>query len=204
MIMGGSRAAAGDRRAALEPKVTYTFAAIPGLCDFAGVTAGRIGGWPKPIPKGADGKPDPTVVEATRYADGANMATMIKSPIHFYIGFVDLITPRLRICAYNVIPGPKSVENRPANGHNHDDPKFWNVVSETLIKQGEGTAEWSCRHSLTSREILIFKRKARSKDRALSGRVFSRPGTKDQGVLVTMTSSILIAIGATPERGQRR
>lgn len=139
MIMGGSQgggqAIAG---AALEPKVTYTFAAIPGLCDFAGATAGRIGGWPKPIPKGPDGKPDPIVVEATRYADGANMATMIKSPIHFYIGFVDLITPpTCEYAAYNVIPGPKSVENRPSNGHGHDDPKFWSMVSETLVNKAK-------------------------------------------------------------------
>lgn len=133
LSQGGGQAIAG---AALEPKVTYTFTACPGLCDLAGAVAGRVAGWPKMVVNGPDGKPDPKILEATRYVDAVNMATLIQTPIHFYIGFLDKITPpTCQYAAYNTVKGPKSVENRPVNGHHHDDPDFWPMVHETIFQK---------------------------------------------------------------------
>jgi len=104
--------------AALEPRTSYLIAFVPGLCDHSGMLANRIAGWPKAVLKGADGQPDPKILEAMRYYDSANFATRVKAPAHVEIGFLDVTCPATSsYTAYNNLPGKKEVVNHPNNGH---------------------------------------------------------------------------------------
>jgi len=127
---GGGLAIAG---AALEPRVTYMMAFVPGLCDHSGMLAGRIGGWPRVIPNGADGKPDPKVLETMRYFDSANFSTRIKAPAYFAVGFLDVVCPATcGYAAYNNFAGKKQMVNYPNNGHDLG-PGIWGDMRKQIL-----------------------------------------------------------------------
>ncbi len=136
---GGAQAIAG---AGLDPRVSFIFAAYPAGCDHTGMVAGRIAGWPKVVPMGADGKPDPAVLQASRYFDGVNFASRIKAPAFFWIGFLDKVAPpTCSYAAYNNIPGKKQIINDPSHGHDKgDDPKFWTRIAEITIAEQKAQA----------------------------------------------------------------
>ncbi len=104
--------------AGLEPRTTLVIAYVPGLADRSGTLAGRIAGWPRVVPVGADGKSEPKILEELRYFDSANFATRIKAPAHLEVGFLDVICPSTcGYVAYNNIPGKKTIKNHPDRGH---------------------------------------------------------------------------------------
>ena len=112
---GGGLALAG---AALDQRVTYVIAMVPGLSDHTGMVVNRVAGWPKVIVKDADGKPDPKMLQTMRYYDSANFATRIKVPGHFGVGFLDVICPATGTYVdYNNFAGKKEIVNYPNNGH---------------------------------------------------------------------------------------
>lgn len=73
--------------AALDPDVTYVFAAYPWLCDLGGSYAGRILGW----------RPDYT--DALRYFDAVNFAKRIKCETRIDAGLGDYVSPPSGVAA---------------------------------------------------------------------------------------------------------
>jgi cephalosporin-C deacetylase-like acetyl esterase len=118
----------------LDPRVSYMVAGLPALTDLTGAVAGRIAGWPRSIPAGADGKPDAAAVETSRYFDGVNMASRIKVPVYLYIGFVDNITPpTCSFAAANAITSKKQIVNGTDYGHLRDAPGFWPTFNQVVV-----------------------------------------------------------------------
>ena len=127
---GGGLALAG---AALDPRVTYMIAFVPGLSDHTGMLVNRIAGWPKLIPKGPDGKPDPKVMEVARYFDNVNFASRVKVPGHFAVGFLDTTCPpTCTYAVYNNFAGKKDIVNYPNNGHDLGF-QIWNDMRKVIL-----------------------------------------------------------------------
>ncbi|MFH1268292.1 MAG: acetylxylan esterase, partial [Planctomycetota bacterium] len=75
-------------------------------------------GWPKLVPTGADGKPDPTILEASRYVDAVNFAGGSGAEAIMSVGFIDTTCPPSSCyAAYNNLKGPKEIINEPLMGH---------------------------------------------------------------------------------------
>lgn len=143
VILGGSQGGGLSLAgAALEPRVSFIVSNVPGLTDHTGMVAGRIAGWPKAIPVGADGKPDAKVLEAMRYYDGVNFAARIKVPVHMEVGFIDVICPpTASYAAYNNLGGKKTMITHPDRGHDIG-PQIWNDMRKlTLAHAAEQQAK---------------------------------------------------------------
>jgi len=127
---GGGLSLAG---AALDSRVSYVICCVPGLTDHTGMVAGRIAGWPKVITNGADGKPDPKILEAMRYYDGVNFAARIKVPVHMEVGFIDVICPATcSYVAYNNLTCKKEMVNHIDRGHDIG-PQIWNDMRKLVL-----------------------------------------------------------------------
>ncbi len=106
---GGGQALAA---AGLDKRVTAIYAGVPAICDHSGNVAERVAGWPKIVPRGADGKPDPKVLEAARYIDAMNFATRTKADAILSAGFIDGTCPPTSVyAAYNNLSGRKEMIN---------------------------------------------------------------------------------------------
>jgi len=134
IILGGSQGGGLSLAgAALEPRVSYIVANIPGLTDHTGMMAGRVAGWPKAIPTGADGKPDPKILEAMRYYDGVNFAARIKVPVHMEVGFIDVVCPATcSYVAYNNLTCKKEIINHIDRGHDIG-PQIWSDMRKLVL-----------------------------------------------------------------------
>lgn len=120
---GGFQAFAG---AALDERVTVMIAHVPAGCDHTGMLADRVAGWPKMVPV-VNGKPDPAVLEASRYVDNVNFAARCKAKIAVVsVGFVDGVCPPTSVyAAYNELPlTDKKIINVPGMGHSVSDPVY--------------------------------------------------------------------------------
>jgi cephalosporin-C deacetylase-like acetyl esterase len=112
--------------AALDARVSRLITGFPALCDNTGMVVGRISGWPKLVPVDAAGRPDPAILQASRYFDTVNFAERIKVPTYFSIGFIDTVTPPTSsYAAANAISAPKVVEPEAADGHGIPNDAFW-------------------------------------------------------------------------------
>ncbi|XHR27948.1 MAG: acetylxylan esterase [Chthoniobacteraceae bacterium] len=134
LVVGVSQGGAQSLAAtSLDPRVTFTVACVPGQCDPSGPVVGRIAGWPKVVPKGADGKLDPKALEAMRYFDTVNFATRIKTPVYGWIGFCDVTCPPTgSYAAFNQLAGPKTIVNDPVRGHDAGGPGVWMAISKAV------------------------------------------------------------------------
>jgi len=113
---GGFQALAA---AALDDRVTFCVAGIPAGCDHGGMVAGRIAGWPKLVPV-VGGKPDPRVLEASRYFDSVNFAAHTKAGgALLTTGFADPGCPPTTVyAAFNALPiADKKIHNDIHTGH---------------------------------------------------------------------------------------
>ncbi len=122
LIAEGSSQGGGQSlvAAGLDPRVTLCFAAVPAMCDHTGFVVGRACGWPRLVPKDADGKYDETATQVSRYVDNVNFATHIKCPIYVTTGYIDKTCPASSVfAAYNNIPvtTEKHLIVRPTMGH---------------------------------------------------------------------------------------
>ncbi len=112
---GGAQALAA---AGLDERVTFIASGVPAMCDHAAASVGRVAGWPKIVPNGADGKPDAKILQATRYIDCVNFATRAKADAVMSVGFIDNTCPATTCyAAYNQLRGKKQVINEPKMGH---------------------------------------------------------------------------------------
>ena len=102
----------------LDPRVTFIGSGVPAMCDHSGRAANRINGWPKIVPMGKDGKPDPAILEAARYYDAVNFASRFKGEAILSAGFIDTTCPPTTCyAAYNQLKGRKHMIDKPQMGH---------------------------------------------------------------------------------------
>jgi cephalosporin-C deacetylase-like acetyl esterase len=113
---GGFQALAA---AGLDSRVTFICAGVPAGCDHTGSQANRVNGWPKIVPNGTDGKPDPAALQASRYYDCVNFATRAKSKgAAVTVGFIDTTCPPTSVyAAYNALTVPKTIHFDTLAGH---------------------------------------------------------------------------------------
>ena len=111
---GGQSLAAGG----LDKRVTLIAPGVPAICDHSGEATGRVNGWPKLVPNGSDGKPEPQTLQAARYVDAVNFAARCKADAIMSVGFIDAVCPPSSCyAAYNALQGEKSIINEPLMGH---------------------------------------------------------------------------------------
>lgn len=127
---GGQSLVAGG----IDDRVTFIAPGVPAICDHSGNSAGRVNGWPKLVPNGADGKPDSKIQMAARYVDAVNFASRCKAEAIMSVGFIDAVCPPSSCyAAYNALLGKKSVINEPLMGHaapQHIQDAFWARIVE--------------------------------------------------------------------------
>jgi cephalosporin-C deacetylase-like acetyl esterase len=120
--------------AGLDPRVTFIAAGVPAMCDHTGMQVGRVSGWPKIVPNGADGKPDPKVITAARYYDAMNFATRSKANGIFTVGFIDTTCPPTSVyAAYNNFAGKKEIFHDIKAGHTNT-PKASEAMRDAILK----------------------------------------------------------------------
>lgn len=121
IVRGGSQGGGQAVVAAgLNPRVSFIAANVPAMCDHTGCAIGRASGWPGMVPKDANGKPDPKVLQVARYFDGMNFATRSKAAAIFDVGFLDPHCPPTSVYAmYNNWPGKKQIVNLIKGGHDY-------------------------------------------------------------------------------------
>ncbi len=133
---GGQSLVAGG----LDPRVTIIAAGVPAMCDHSGLVVNRINGWPKLVPNGADGKPDPKILEVARYFDAVNFATRCKADAMMSVGFIDSTCPPSSCySAYNQLRGTKEIIHEPLMGHAAPpqiQTAFMKMIVEHAKKQG--------------------------------------------------------------------
>ena len=111
---GGQALVAGG----LDPRVTIIASGVPAICDHSGRAAGRINGWPNLVPAGPDGKPNPVILEASRYVDAVNFASRCQAEAILSVGFIDATCPPSSCyAAFNALLGPKEMLNEPLMNH---------------------------------------------------------------------------------------
>lgn len=105
--------------AGLDSRVTFFCAGVPAGCDHTGNVANRINGWPKLVPNGSDGKPDPVALQTSRYFDCVNFATRAKSKgAAVTVGLIDTTCPPTSVyAAYNALTIPKAIHVDALAGH---------------------------------------------------------------------------------------
>lgn len=123
IVQGGSQGGyQAFAAAALDERVTIMVAHVPAGCDHTGMLVNRISGWPKMVPV-VDGKPDPKVLEASKYVDNVNFAARCKAETAIVsVGFVDGVCPPTSVyAAFNELPmKDKTILNAPGMGHSVD------------------------------------------------------------------------------------
>ncbi|QIF00744.1 acetylxylan esterase [Roseimicrobium sp. ORNL1] len=105
---------------AIDPRVTFLAAGVPAGCDHTGIVVNRVNGWPKVVPNLPDGKPDPKVLEASRYFDNVNFAAKTKAKgAYLTVGFIDTTCPPTGVyAAYNALPlSTKAIYDDIPSGH---------------------------------------------------------------------------------------
>ena len=93
-------------------------------------------------PIGANGKPDPTILQASRYVDAVNFASRCKADAIMSVGFIDPVCPPSSCyAAYNQLLGEKSIINRPLMTHAAPPPiqqAFFAAVLKHIEKRKSG------------------------------------------------------------------
>ncbi|HEX8552760.1 MAG TPA: acetylxylan esterase [Abditibacteriaceae bacterium] len=120
MIINGSSqgGALALATAGLDSRITALAANVPAMAEHSGRAFGRPSGWPRLIPRDADGKLNPQVSAVSGYYDSVNFARRIRVPAIFGVGLVDTTCPPTTVfSAYNVLQGPKQIDIAPLMGH---------------------------------------------------------------------------------------
>lgn len=137
---GGQSLVAGG----LDNRVTMIAPGVPAICDHSGAVAGRVNGWPKLVPNGEDGKPDPKILNAARYVDAVNFAPRCNAETVMSVGFIDSVCPPSSCyAAFNALTGKKQMFTEPLMGHAappHIQEAFFNRILEHVQGQPAETA----------------------------------------------------------------
>lgn len=113
---GGFQALAA---AGLDARVSFICAGVPAGCDHSGAAVGRVNGWPKLVPAGADSLPDRAVQQTARYVDAVNFAARARCQgAAVTVGYIDLTCPPSTVlAAYNALPVAKRLHADVLAGH---------------------------------------------------------------------------------------
>lgn len=127
--------------AGLDERVKGLVAFYPALCDVAGYTQGRAGGWPHMFKN--EKKRTPENIETARYYDVVNFARQIKVPGFYSFGYNDMTCPPTSTySAYNVINAPKELFIAENTGHYTYPEQMnsaWNWMMDFLKSQNPAT-----------------------------------------------------------------
>jgi cephalosporin-C deacetylase-like acetyl esterase len=125
--------------AAIDERISYFSAGVPAGCDHTGSVVNRVNGWPKLVPNGVDGKPDPAILQASRYVDNVNFAAKTKAKAaDVTVGFIDLTCPATSVyAAYNALPIPKTIYNDIPAGHTNS-PAATEARKQAVLKFVKG------------------------------------------------------------------
>ena len=122
IVRGGSQGGGQSIvAAALDPQVTFCYAAVPALGDHAGRLAGHRPGWPQLANRAKLNDTDKKAIETGKYFDNVYFAKRIKCESYFTTGFVDFVCPPISVyAAYNNLPDSvtKNIQTTPTAGHN--------------------------------------------------------------------------------------
>ena len=107
---------------ALHPRVSLTIASYPAYSDVTGYLHERAGGWPGLFRKNGEGRRQDQPVEpkaaTSAYYDTANFAKRLRTPVLYYAGYNDTVTPPTSTFAvYNVIPTARTLVVEPEQVH---------------------------------------------------------------------------------------
>lgn len=107
---------------ALHPRVTLTLASYPAYSDVTGYLHERAGGWPALFRKDGEGRRQDQPVEpkaaTSAYYDTVNFARRLRTPVLYYAGYNDTVTPPTSTFAvYNVIPTARTLVVEPQQVH---------------------------------------------------------------------------------------
>lgn len=123
--------------AAMDPRVTMLTALVPAMCDHSGMAASRIVGWPRLVPNGPDGKPDPAALETSRYFDSVNFASRVRAPAIFIAGFIDQVTPPTSVyAAYNQVRSQKEIQDAITSPHRFE-PGLLEEVHARMLRHAK-------------------------------------------------------------------
>ena len=103
----------------LEPRINCFVALCPAMCDFAGYTHGRAGGWPHFFTtRVSDKQVQEQALKTLAYYDVVNFSKEIRVPGYFSWGFNDKTTPPTSFySAFNTIDAPKRLYVIPDGEH---------------------------------------------------------------------------------------
>lgn len=123
--------------AGLDRRVTFFAAGVPAMCDHSGAVVDRINGWPKFVPGGPDGRPDPQVLEVARYYDAMNFAARTRAVGILTVGFIDTTCPPTSVyAAFNALKGRKEIFNDPPSAHAVSKPAA-QTMREAILRHVE-------------------------------------------------------------------
>ncbi|QJW90131.1 acetylxylan esterase [Spirosoma taeanense] len=119
-VTGGSQGGAlSIVTAGLDSRVKWLGAYYPALADVTGYLHGRAGGWPHLFAGdnlAYNNKPDR--IRTTGYYDVVNFARLVNVPGYYSWGYNDETCPPTSMyAAFNVIPGPKTLDVYHDTGH---------------------------------------------------------------------------------------
>lgn len=120
--------------ASLSPSVKGLVSYYPAMCDMAGYTAGRAGGWPHTL---KDAKyHTPQILSTISYFDVTSFARNVAVPGFYTFGYNDMVCPPTTTYAtYNVVPAEKHLEVAETTEHyayTENGTKAWNWVMDFL------------------------------------------------------------------------
>jgi len=117
--------------AGLDHRVTVIGAGMPALCNQPGPSP--ISGWPWLVPY-RDGKPDPKILQVSRYFDPVNFSARTDAEAIFSVGFIDVVCPPTTVyMAYNNIRGKKQILNYTLRGH--EAPESMKAVFHKVFRE---------------------------------------------------------------------
>ena len=143
-VTGGSQGGAlSIVTAALDKRVKWLGAYYPALCDLTGYLHDRAGGWPHLFAgdnRAFNDKPDR--IKTTGYYDVVNFARRVSVPGRYSWGFNDETCPPTSMyAAYNVIPGPKTIDNAYLDTGHWTYPEQTEKMTNWLLSQLTGSKE---------------------------------------------------------------
>lgn len=119
--------------AGLDKRVKAVVSFYPALCDLAGYTKNRTGGWPHIFKE--NGNQTPKKLQVASYYDTVNFARQITVPVFCSFGYNDMTCPpTTTYSAYNVINSPKELFIAENTSH-YTYPEQMDIAWKWITKQ---------------------------------------------------------------------
>ena len=117
----------------MDKRVKAVVSFYPALCDLAGYTKNRAGGWPHIFKE--NGNQTPKKLQVASYYDTVNFARQIPVPVFCSFGYNDMTCPpTTTYSAYNVINSPKELFIAENTSH-YTYPEQMDIAWKWITKQ---------------------------------------------------------------------